>query len=62
MISIETQTTSEGKYSATFLPENFYNDNSPIRSFGDNGYLISSDDREEVEEKAREWMEENPKN
>lgn len=59
VISVERGTTNESEYSATFLPENFKDDNQPLRSYGDDRYLEVDDAKEKVEEAAREWMKEN---
>lgn len=47
------------KYAVSFLPENFYEDNQVVKSYGDNGYLYSGDSFDEAVEKAEVWMREN---
>lgn len=58
VLTVEEYTTDK-RYSSAFLPENFQQDNQPIRQYGDGGYLKSSDSLEEVKEAVQEWMENN---
>lgn len=58
VISIERGVTQD-KYSVSFLPENFHEDNQVIRSYGDSGYLYSGDSLEDALERTKEWMKNN---
>lgn len=58
VVSVEQGTTSD-KYAVSCLPQNFQNDNQPIRSYGDDGYLYSGGSLDEALSQAREWMDSN---
>lgn len=59
VLSIERGTTHD-KFAVSFLPQNFHEDDRPVRSYGDDGYLYSGDSLAEAADEAQEWMEENP--
>ena len=44
VIAVEEGTVSEGRYAVTALPENWRDDNQPIRRYGDDGYFWTGDD------------------
>jgi hypothetical protein len=60
VLSVEEGTTSD-RYAVSFLPQNFDQDNQPIRSYEENGYLYSGPSLDVALEKAQEWMQENPR-
>lgn len=44
------------QYVAVVLPENYQDDNVPIRRYGDRGVVEESDDLDRLLPMAREWM------
>jgi hypothetical protein len=62
VLSVEEGTVgrSKGRYAVAALPENFRDDNQPIRSYGDSGYIHTGDDLDAAIEAAVEWMDEYP--
>lgn len=64
VLSIEKGTAQRtmGCYAVTFLPENFQDDNQPIQSYGNGGYLVfDGGDLDAARDAAVEWMKANPR-
>lgn len=55
VVSIEQGTATYAEFSAVTLPQNFHEDNQPI------DHITEDDDLGEVEERATNYMTENPR-
>lgn len=60
VVAIERNVLDSYEWAATALPENYYNDNQPIRRYGDNGYVAKADDESVCRKAAWEWMKQHP--
>lgn len=60
VLMLERATTRD-RFAVSALPENWRDDNQPIRFVGDGGYLYSGDSRDDAEAAAVEWMREHPR-
>jgi len=54
-------TTHGNKYAVTALPQNFRDDDRPIRSYGDGGYIWEGDDIDAARAAMTDWKKENPR-
>lgn len=50
VLAIEEGTVTGSRYAITALPENWRDDNQPIRRYGDGGYLWEGDDIDTAKE------------
>jgi hypothetical protein len=53
---------NRGAFMVVALPENFPDDDRPIRRYGDNGVIWDGDSLDEAIDAAENWAEDNPRN
>jgi hypothetical protein len=61
VLMLEKGTTHGNKYAVTALPQNFRDDDRPIRSYGDGGYIWEGDDIDTARAAMTDWKKENPR-
>lgn len=57
VLALEEGVVTGNRYSIAALPENWRDDNQPIREYGDNGYLWEGDDIDTGKEELETAME-----